>query len=34
MAVAAEVGDPVASVSGLVDLQGKADALRAAAGVA
>jgi 4-amino-4-deoxy-L-arabinose transferase-like glycosyltransferase len=31
MAVAAQVGDPVSSVSGLVDLQGTADALRAAA---
>jgi len=31
MAVAARVGDPVSSVSGLYDLQGKAEALRAAA---
>jgi hypothetical protein len=30
MAVAARIGDPVSSVSGLYDLQGKADALRAA----
>jgi 4-amino-4-deoxy-L-arabinose transferase-like glycosyltransferase len=31
MAAAARVGDPVSSVSGLYDLQGKAEALRAAA---
>ena len=31
LSVAAQVGTPVASVSGLVDLQGKAAALRAAA---
>ena len=31
LAVAAEVGKPVSSVSGLVDLQGTAAALRAAA---